>query len=49
MSAAAGWANEPTPGNVSRPLLTWPVTVPKDAWVSTVSGVDAYLAQTWLT
>jgi hypothetical protein len=44
---AAGRAKEPTPGNKS--LLTWPITVPNDAWVSTASGVDAYVAQAWLT
>ena len=49
MSAVVGCANEPTPSKVSTPPLTWPVTVPQDAWVSTVSVADSYLDQTWLT
>jgi hypothetical protein len=49
MSAADGWPNEPTPGKVSAPPVTWPVTVPKEAWVSTVNVAASYFCHTWDT
>ena len=49
MSAVAGCANVPTPGKLSSPPLTWPVTVPQDACVSMLSVADSYSCQTWLT
>ena len=48
IAALDGCEKVPTPGKVSRPPDTVPVTVPQDAWVSTYSGVDAYFDQTWL-
>ena len=49
MSVVEGWANEAMPGKVSTPPLTRPVTTPAAAWVSTVSVVDLYFCQTWVT
>jgi hypothetical protein len=49
MSAAEGGAKDPAPANVSRPPDTSPVTVPNDAWVSTVSGAAVYFCPICLT